>query len=177
MTTNHTVQDFRRQNLRNIAEQYGGVTPLAQLLGYTNASFIVQMIGPNPMRQVSETNARKYEQTLDLIPGSLDTPVDVPDEATVSPDDIKARQSDQYRKLKGIPYAAKPLPVAAPSPDLMSRAQLSELVTMVGKVCEESSVNIPTSKFADIIALTLLNRVDSKTESEDYVKTLVSLTK
>lgn len=175
MNTTNTVQDFRRQNLRNIAKQYGGVTPLSQLLGYTNASFIVQMIGPNPMRQISEANARKYEKALDLIENSLDAPVEIPDEEVVNGDDIRTRQSTMYRKLKGLPVAA-PAPAHITS-DMMSREQLADIVSMVGRICGEANANISTNKFSDIIALTLLNKIDSKKDSEDFVKQLVSLTK
>lgn len=184
MTTTH---DYRRQNLRKIAQQYGGVTPLAQLLGYTNASFVVQMIGPSPMRQVSEANARKYEQTLGLLPMSLDTPVQIPESDLVDPDEIKARQSSNYYKGKvpdeireGVVRQSKAQSRINQlnSSSLMSREQVADLVSMVSKVCSESHVDVPTNKFADIIALTLLNKgATTGTASEDYVKMLVSLTK
>jgi len=45
---------------------------LSKKLGYSNASFIVQMTGPNPTREVTEKTARKIEQTLDLPIGWLD---------------------------------------------------------------------------------------------------------
>jgi hypothetical protein len=56
----------------------------------------------------------------------------------------------------------------------MSRDQLSELVSLVGRVADEQRVNVPTSKFADMMALAILNRDEDK---EDFVKRLVMLTK
>lgn len=66
--------DNRRANLRQLVEQWGGPKPLSVKLGYSNASFVVQMAGPNPTREVTEKTARKIEQTLGLPPGWLDSP-------------------------------------------------------------------------------------------------------
>lgn len=64
----------RRENLRRLIEQWGGPSTLAQKLGYSNASFLVQMAGPHPTRDVSEKTARKIEAALDLRAGALDAP-------------------------------------------------------------------------------------------------------
>lgn len=64
--------DNRRSNLRQLIEQWGGPKPLSAKLGYSNASFLVQMAGPNPTREVTERTARKIEQTLDLPAAWLD---------------------------------------------------------------------------------------------------------
>jgi hypothetical protein len=64
--------DNRRRNLRQLIEQWGGPKPLSDKLGYSNSSFMVQMAGPNPTREVTEKTARRIEQTLDLPPGWLD---------------------------------------------------------------------------------------------------------
>lgn len=62
----------RRENLRRLIEQWDGPSNLAIKLGYSNASFLVQMAGPNPIRDVSERTARKIETKLDLPRGYLD---------------------------------------------------------------------------------------------------------
>ena len=61
-----TVFDFRRENLRNLIQAWNGPLALAKKLGYKNAAFLVQMAGPNPTRMVSERTARMIEDTLDL---------------------------------------------------------------------------------------------------------------
>ena len=61
-----TVLDNRRENLRRLIEQWHGPGPLAAKLGYSNASFLVQMAGPNPTREVTEKTARKIELALNL---------------------------------------------------------------------------------------------------------------
>jgi hypothetical protein len=171
-----TTHDYRRENLRKLIERAGGPGPLAKKLGYSNSSFLVQMAGPTPIRQVSEETARSYEKKLDLLPGTLDTATDIHDEQLIDDSQVKLRQANLYRKRKGLEPISDELG-SQHNPDLMSREQLASLVSLVGKVCDEQHVNVPTSKFADIIALALLAKDDKKGNSEDYVKLLVSLTK
>lgn len=64
----------RRANLRLLIQQWDGPGNLAAKLGYTNASFLVQMAGPNPTREVTEKTARSFEKKLDLPAGWLDRP-------------------------------------------------------------------------------------------------------
>lgn len=61
-----TVYDYRRENLRNLISAWDGPLALAKKLGYANAAFMVQMAGPNPSRPVSERTARMIEEKLDL---------------------------------------------------------------------------------------------------------------
>ena len=68
----HDATETRRDNLRALATSLGGPSALATRLGYANASFLVQMIGPNPTRRVSERTARSIETALGLAPFSLD---------------------------------------------------------------------------------------------------------
>lgn len=74
----------RRDNLRKLIEQWGGPSSLSSKLGYSNASFLVQMAGPNPIREISERTARKIERALDLPSGFLDgkAPESVPKVST-----------------------------------------------------------------------------------------------
>lgn len=62
----------RIANARLAIEQAGGVGQVAAKMGYANASFLVQMFGPNPTRPASEKTVRKMEAALRLPTGSLD---------------------------------------------------------------------------------------------------------
>lgn len=66
------VYELRRGNLRALIEQWGGPKPLSQKLDYNNASFLVQMAGPHPTREITEKTARRIESKLDLPPGWMD---------------------------------------------------------------------------------------------------------
>lgn len=71
----HQLPLIRRNNLRRLAEQHGA-TILAERLGYASPSFLSQMIGPNPTREVSERTARVIEHSLGLEPGWMDLDLD-----------------------------------------------------------------------------------------------------
>jgi len=67
-----TVYEIRRANLRGLQKQWGGPTSLAKKLGHSNGSYLAQLIGPNPSREVSEKVAREIEAKLALPVGWLD---------------------------------------------------------------------------------------------------------
>jgi hypothetical protein len=67
-----SVYDQRRDNLRALMTQWGGPTSMAKKLGHTNGSYIAQLAGPNPSREISEKVAREMEGKLGLPIGWLD---------------------------------------------------------------------------------------------------------
>lgn len=67
-----SVYDTRRDNLRQLIRAWGGPTSLAKKLGHSNGSYIAQLAGPNPSREVSEKVAREIEGKLGLTLGYLD---------------------------------------------------------------------------------------------------------
>lgn len=67
-----SVFDIRRANLRKLAEQWGGPTTLAAKLGHSNGSYMAQLAGPHPTRDVSEKVAREIEKKLGLPPNWMD---------------------------------------------------------------------------------------------------------
>lgn len=60
------VHAIRLQNLRLLIRQWETATSLARKLGHANASFVVQLAGPNPRRTISEKVARQIEDKLKL---------------------------------------------------------------------------------------------------------------
>lgn len=66
------IYDIRRANLRELMRTWGGPTSLAHKLGHTNGSYIAQLAGPNPSREISEKVARGIEQSLALPIGWMD---------------------------------------------------------------------------------------------------------
>lgn len=67
-----SVFDIRRDNLRRLMEQWGGPTSLAKKLGHSNGSYIAQLAGPHPTRDVSEKVAREIELKLGIPTGWMD---------------------------------------------------------------------------------------------------------
>jgi epoxyqueuosine reductase QueG len=64
----------RRSNIRVLVKQNETVAKLGARLGYSNGTFISQLTGEPPRRQVSEKVARNIETKLGLAQGWLDTP-------------------------------------------------------------------------------------------------------
>jgi len=67
-----SVFDLRRDNLRKLMRQWGGPTSLATKLGHSNGSYMAQLAGPHPTRDVSEKVAREIERKLHLADGWMD---------------------------------------------------------------------------------------------------------
>lgn len=61
-----SVFEIRRDNLRRLMEQWGGPTSLAKKLAHANGSYLAQLAGPHPTRDVSEKTAREIEHKLQL---------------------------------------------------------------------------------------------------------------
>jgi hypothetical protein len=82
-----SVFDVRRSNLRKLMEQWGGPTSLSVKLGHSNGSYMAQLAGPHPSRDVSEKVAREIERKLSLPQGWMDqrhkTPPGQPDTSTL----------------------------------------------------------------------------------------------
>jgi hypothetical protein len=68
-----SVYQTRRENLRKLMHEWGGPTSLAKKLGHTNGSYLAQLAGPHPSREVSEKVAREIEAKLALPANWLDT--------------------------------------------------------------------------------------------------------
>lgn len=67
-----SVYETRRTNLRLLVKEWGGPTSLSKKLGHTNGSYLAQLIGPHPTREISEKVAREIEGKLGLPLGWLD---------------------------------------------------------------------------------------------------------
>lgn len=80
-----TISEIRRENLRKLKAERGGAQSLAKALNRPT-SFLSQLAGPNPSREVSENNAREFEESLGLPKGFFDVPPDAP--KVVPPTDV-----------------------------------------------------------------------------------------
>ena len=67
-----SVYEQRRDNLRELMRTWGGPTSMAKKLGHSNGSYLAQLAGPHPSREVSEKVAREIEGKLGLPLGWLD---------------------------------------------------------------------------------------------------------
>jgi hypothetical protein len=70
------VTEIRRDRLRELMRVRGGPGALAKKLGYSSGSYLSQVAGPTPTREISERVARAMEKLLGLPEGYLDREVD-----------------------------------------------------------------------------------------------------
>lgn len=68
-----TVYEIRRANLRRLMADWGGPASLSRKLGHSNASYLAQLAGPNPSRELSERSAREIESKLGLPSNWMDS--------------------------------------------------------------------------------------------------------
>lgn len=75
LSKHELVQGYRRFNLRHLVAKHGGQTELSKELGYVTSTYLTQMVGPSPIRGISEKNAREFEVKLGLPEFTLDRSV------------------------------------------------------------------------------------------------------
>ena len=112
-----SVYHIRRENLRQLSRQWGGPTSLSRKLGHSNGSYLAQLIGPRPTREVSEKVAREIEVTLTLPLGWLD-----------SRENIGSTQPDDEQLAECVKAVASCLRDKGLRPDPTKYSQLVALV-------------------------------------------------
>lgn len=58
--------------MRELIKAHGGPGPLAKKLGYSSGSYVSQVAGPTPSREIGEKPARAIEHMLGLPHGWMD---------------------------------------------------------------------------------------------------------
>lgn len=171
------ITDIRRDNLRRLIEDNDGPSAVATMLGYVNSSFMAQLAGPNPIRNVTEKTARKYEEKLGLPSGWFDTEgaqrVRITDSGL---EHIVAHHIDHTQQTSTPLTQSVSQPNVSVSAD--DQVDLLALIKLVGKLCEEKNVQMPVTKFADLVALAL---VDAQSHGghvrEEHLASVIQLLK
>lgn len=140
----------RRENLRELVHQWGGPTTLAKHLKYANGSFLSQMIGPNPSRDVTEKVARNIERRLGLEEGYLDR-------SREKPTKISAAESSAISEPPGT-----------------SSDRIASAVTLVQDICERANIKLEPRKFGCLVALACKSPLTGASW-EQYVVSLLEL--
>ena len=166
----------RRTNLRRLAGTYGW-TELAKRLGYRQPSFLVQMAGPNPTREVTEKSARRFELDLDLPEGSLDVVA-----AEVSPAD-QIRAVDALVNQMPIPAPVVPQqPIAVPTLPQMTDDESSQFVQdtilLISRTIGEQGVKLDKMKHLQIFNMAIGDAIDNGGKvNVSYIVNMVKLLK
>lgn len=123
------ISEIRRVNLRALADERGAAK-LSRLLGYRQPSFLTQMIGPNPNREVSEKTARLYEAVLGLEANFFDNP----------------KMSDGFKALNM--QLQKVMTLA------------TETIHMVADLAQQEGLNLSTVQFAKVVNIEMTNAAE-----------------
>lgn len=138
------LPDIRRDNLRLLKGRHGG-RKLAQMLGLDQSSFISQMAGPNPSRDVTEKTVRALEKELNMGVGTLDRPLgSPPEEKPVSAEQNIAMVSAVIRAVGNI--------CAAESVDLPIN-KLTDIVALAIKDAMEHGGNLREEHIRQVVRL------------------------
>lgn len=171
-----TIGETRRKNLRAIIEKQGGVSKLARAMGYSNPSFLSQMAGPKPTREITEKSARKLETAMGLPTGALDH-----DETVYPTGELQTQAAPGAAPASPRPAAV--IPATAPRANGVqpavadSAALVAEVIRLVGGACEAERVTPSMSKFADVVALVYQDAMGGAKPTEDKARMLARLLK
>lgn len=154
------VKEHRRANLRMIIAHFGGPAPLARRLGYRNSSYVVQMGGPTPARDVSAKTARMIEAELQLPVGWMDcAQTALPLLSHAPTQDNSVEKPSNNVEEAGTPaktstkIAATETSASSPRATPAKVSFVVDVIHQVGKAVEDSGVQIPPAKMADVIAM------------------------
>ncbi len=171
-----TVFENRLANLRKLAGTYGW-TELAKRLSYRQPSFLVQMGGPNPTREVTEKSARRFERDLGLPVGSLDV---------LAPE---ASAADQIRAMDALVNNMPiPAPVAqalqqqitppAPFSEDENAQFVHDTIQLVAKTIEQQGVKLEKMKHLQIFNMAIGDAIDNGGKvNVSYIVNMVKLLK
>lgn len=154
------VSDIRRENIRVLlnAQGRGGVSKLSRAMNLKNPSFLSQMVGPNPTREVTEKVARKIEEVTGLPSGALDKPQGATKTVAAEAGTASAAPRNE--------------------PTSQSLDMVSSVIRMVGEAYEAEGVVLAPTKFSDLVALVLAESMERGGEPRvEKVRALVRLTK
>jgi len=123
-----SIMDARRERLRQYVTDHGGPTSVAKALGYSNGSFLSQLIGPKPSRPFTEKVARSIEEKLGLAPNWLEgAPIVI---AVGSKFVSEPRSLNYDRVISGVRAVAAAADARGVKP---SPGQFATLIELAGK--------------------------------------------
>jgi hypothetical protein len=189
------LQGYRRCNIRHLIAKFGGQTELSKALGYATSTYLTQMVGPSPIRGISETNAREYEEKLGLPVGALDTPVvftekdlglktddknSETDSPAIQPDGRRKYAKIDYAEYKNLRYLEQPkfdlnqfhLPFyAATAEPSINEASILELIDLI------ESNELSSGKSLKVLRMSIKDLFKKKTLDTEFVSNLIELSK
>jgi hypothetical protein len=193
------TQGYRRKNIRQfIATRELSQVALSKALGYTNSTYLGQMIGTSPIRPITEKTARKIEECYGLKHLSLDEPTeftisdlekkDVPSLYEKSIDAMDGNNSltalasmrRKYERVDYDAYRSNDTPLSQSSANIVESNQkyvsldlIRELISFI----ESKEVDLPTSKLCKIMQISFEEIAKTEQIDDKFISTLIDLGK
>ena len=183
MSSGQLTHCYRRYNIRKLIAVLGiNQLQLSDKLGYTNSTFLGQMIGVAPIRNISEKTARKIEAALGLDHLSLDA------EAPFSAEDLLQIHAisgamavfppikRKYTRTDFDSYRDTPesLAITANTHTTgLSQALVIELLRLV----ELNSEGVPLSKMFRVLTMGVIDAAKKSEVDRDLVLNLLDLSR
>ena len=141
-----TMIEIRRENLRRLLESVSS-TEVARQAGYSGPSYISQMAGPNPTKDITEKSARRLETGLGLPAYWMD------------------REQDSYGAgALPISHAVQESPPPAyHSTTVVDSERFTDCAYLLMDVLTKCNVKLPRKKFSVVVGMML----DSSDQSDD----------
>lgn len=165
----------RRANLRKLAGTYGW-TKLSKTLGYKQPSFLVQMGGPNPTREVSERSARDFEKILGLPEGSFDVVAqEVPAADRIRAVDALVNQIQTPASV--VPQQSIATPTVPRTTDESSQF-VQDTILLISRTIEQQGVKLEKMKHLQIVSMAIGDAIDNGGKvNVSYIENMVKLLK
>ena len=195
MTAEQMTQGYRRHNIRKLIAQSGlNQKQLSEKIGYSNSTFLGQMIGVAPIRNISEKTARKIEEVCNIEHLSLDTQVQFGADdllpAEPHPSDVfdtamaNARRKylrTDYSKYKDA--AESPsfgftthIPLGSSTPPSEPSLKLDTVLELI-EIVKSSASNLPAHKLFKILDMGLRDTANKSEIDRNFVQSLIDLIK
>lgn len=156
-----TIYQIRRENLRHLIRR-DSAKSIAATLGYSNASYISQLAGPTPTRELKEDTARDFERKMKLAPGWLDVERD--------------EYGNQIVRPQGPVTATEKAPPPVRETKVLSMLDTDRLTYCLNEVTNQASGKLPSNKVMDIVTMAYEAKELEGTDLEVYIKRLIKLT-
>lgn len=172
MDTLNRTAGLRLSNLRALIEQHQGPNNLAAAVGYTNASFLVQMAGPHPTRPITERTARKIEAALSLPPMWLDSAhAGTPSAQPAAPPSAPPAGLAPPPPVQAIP--------AGLYPTEEDRQRLARNTGAIARhvlaACRSAGLEVTDETFGKLVALAVLDAIEHGEVRASRIAALVDL--
>lgn len=161
------IEDIRRANVRKLFT-LRSASDVSRKLGYKTTSFMSQIAGPAPTREVTDKTARAMEVAYGYPRGAMDKE----DWSPMLADAAQPAAGAHESPTQSSPQSDSPNRSATMSP----ADTVKEAILLVSRLTAQHGVTLPAEKVADITAMGFADALEhGGVPREAYILALVKL--